>query len=190
MAHSAGRKEEGRRRVLAAAGRGFRRHGFGGIGVDGLARQAGVTSGAFYAHYPSKAAAFAAAVEAGMTELADGIARLQAEHGAGWLEPFVDFYLGERRLCDASESCALQSLAGDVARADPETRAAFERDYEMVVAMVAAGLSGTESVRVGKARALLALLAGSVSQARAVADPALSDSIATATKRAALAIMA
>ena len=62
----AGRKEAGRAKILASAGRGFRRHGFGGVGVDALAQEAGVTSGAFYAHFKSKAEAFRATVSAGL----------------------------------------------------------------------------------------------------------------------------
>ena len=57
MRYAAGHKEGARTRILDAAGRGFRRLGFGGIGVDGLAKEAGVTSGAFYGHFPSKAEA-------------------------------------------------------------------------------------------------------------------------------------
>ena len=40
------KKQETRQRILDAAGRGFRKGGYDGIGVDGLAKQAGVTSGA------------------------------------------------------------------------------------------------------------------------------------------------
>ena len=48
MRYGPGLKQEARTKILDAAGRGFRRLGFGGIGVDGLAKEAGVTSGAFY----------------------------------------------------------------------------------------------------------------------------------------------
>ena len=43
-----------RRKMVDAAGRGFRKNGYGGLGVDGLAKEAGVTSGAFYGHFKSK----------------------------------------------------------------------------------------------------------------------------------------
>ena len=55
-----GHKEESRQRIVAAAGRGFRKLGYGGIGVDGLAREANVTHGAFYGHFRSMAEAFRA----------------------------------------------------------------------------------------------------------------------------------
>ena len=73
MAHKAGQKEAGRARILLSAGRAFRSHGFGGCGVDGLAKGAHVTSGAFYAHFKSKADAFREAVVAGMADLRRGV---------------------------------------------------------------------------------------------------------------------
>ena len=81
MPHKPGQKEESRARILASAGRGFREHGFGGLGVDGIAKGAGVTSGAFYAHFPSKAAAFREAVAVGMADLREGIVRFRETAG-------------------------------------------------------------------------------------------------------------
>ncbi len=134
VAHRSGQKEESRARILAAAGRGFRRHGFGGLGVDGLATEAGVPSGAFYAHFKSKAAAFREAVTAGIRALHDGIEAMRAANGAGWREAFVDLYLGERRTCALADSCALQSLSVEVARADDDVRAAYEAELRQVIA--------------------------------------------------------
>ena len=180
-------KEESRARILASAGRGFRRSGYGGLGVDGLAKEAGVTSGAFYAHFDSKAAAFRDAVAAGLRELRDGIAAMRGAHGAGWRNKFVEFYLGERRTAELAESCALQSLTADVARADGDARLAYERNLQDVIDIAANGMSAkTNSERRAEVIALLALLSGGVSLARAVHDPELADEIAAAVRRAAL----
>ena len=58
MVYREEQKKLTRQRIVDAAGRGFRRGGYGGIGVDGLAKEAGMTSGAFYVHFDSKKAAF------------------------------------------------------------------------------------------------------------------------------------
>lgn len=185
MAHRAGQKEESRARILASAGRGFRSRGYGALGVDGLAKEAGVTHGAFYAHFKSKAAAFREAVATGMHDLRTGIERTR-ETGPGWRERFVDFYLGDRRTCDLAESCALQSLTGEVARADDDVREAYEAELRGVIEAAAAGMpSATEADRHADATALLALLAGGVSMARAVKDPVMGEAIAAAVRRAA-----
>ena len=75
MGHPVGKKEESRARILAGAGRGFRGHGYGGLGVDALTKEAGVTSGAFYAHFKSKAEAFRETVAIGMNDLKAGVER-------------------------------------------------------------------------------------------------------------------
>jgi AcrR family transcriptional regulator len=73
--------------MLEAAGRGFRSQGYDGIGVDGLAKGAGVTSGAFYAHFGSKAAAFDAALAAGLDEVIAAIPEYQLKYGDAWQGP-------------------------------------------------------------------------------------------------------
>lgn len=186
MAHPAGKKEESRSRILAGAGRGFRGHGYGGLGVDALAKEAGVTSGAFYAHFKSKADAFREAVTVGLNDLKAGVERIRADRGKRWRRHFVDFYLGDRRTSDLSDSCALQSLTNEVTRADPSTRQAYGAALKEVIAAVADGLEArTASARRGEAIALLALLSGAVSMARAVDDEKFAEEIAAAAASAA-----
>ena len=200
MRYGPDHKAEARTRIRNAAGRGFRRLGFGGIGVDGLAKEAGVTSGAFYGHFPSKAEAFKAAAVAGLAELREAIESLQANEGAAWLEKFVDFYVNVRRTCDLGESCALQSLTPEVARADRETRTAYEAELVRVVEAVAQGLSmqglsmkglsnGMLSARRKTAWAILSILSGGVSIARSTADPRLGSQVGAALKAAVLALI-
>ncbi|MDO8654525.1 MAG: TetR/AcrR family transcriptional regulator [Undibacterium sp.] len=180
-------KIQTRKRILAAAGRGFRKGGFGGIGVDGLAKEAGVTSGAFYVHFDSKAVAFRESVIQGMSELKEGVCHFQAEYGQTWWSEFVRFYLGVKRRCDLTESCALQALAPEVARSNDESRAAFEVYLREVATIIANGpLSIGAPLSVDAACVALATLTGAVTLARAVSDPALAEQIATSAERALL----
>ncbi len=188
MRYGPGHKKEARAKILGAAGRGFRRLGFDGIGVDGLAKEAGVTSGAFYGHFPSKAEAFKAAALAGLVELREGVETFRAKEGGAWLEKFVDFYMSVRRTCDLSESCALQSLTPEVARADEGAKAAYEAELLKVVEAVAAGLeNGTPPERRKTAWAILSMLSGGVTLARSTHDAKVGTQIAKAIKTAALA---
>jgi TetR/AcrR family transcriptional regulator, transcriptional repressor for nem operon len=190
MRYGRGHKEEARSNILSAAGRGFRRLGYGGIGVDGLAKEAGVTSGAFYGHFPSKADAFKAAAVAGLVDLREAIEQLRAAEGDAWLEKFADFYMSVRRTCDLGESCALQSMTPEVVRADPDTKAAYEAEMVKVVDAVAGGLSpGTLAARRKSAWAILAMLSGGVTLARSVEDPRLGTQIASGVKSAVLAVL-
>jgi TetR/AcrR family transcriptional repressor of nem operon len=177
-------KQQTRQRILDAAGRGFRKGGFGGIGVDGLAKEAGVTSGAFYVHFDSKASAFRESVVRGMSDLKDGVRHFQTEHGKSWWPEFVRFYLGTKRTCELAESCALQSLPPEVARADAPARRAFEVELLEIAALVAAGPSSVDAPEtVEAAFTALATLVGTVTLARAVEDEKVAQRIAAATER-------
>ncbi len=189
MRYAPGHKEEARERIVKAAGRGFRKGGFGGIGVDGLAKEAGVTSGAFYGHFSSKNEAFRAVVAAGMDNLVESIRALQTAQGDNWADAFIDRYLGERRTCDLGDACVLQALTPEVSRCSDDIRAAYEATFLKVVDTVAKGLQGKnpEDKR-RRAIALLTILSGGVTLARAVGDPLISEEIANALKPAARAI--
>ena len=189
MRYGPGHKEKVRVKILGAIGRGFRRLGYGGIGIDGLAKEAGVTSGAFYGHFPSKAAAFKAAALAGLVELREGVEYLRAREGDAWLEKFTDFYMNVRRTCDLGESCALQSMTPEVARADHDTKAAYKAEMLKVVEAVAAGLKhGTLPTRRKTAWAILSMLSGGVTLARSTEDTKVGTQIARAVKSTVLAV--
>lgn len=188
MAHSPGQKEASRAKILASAGRGFRSRGFGGLGVDALAAEAGVTSGAFYTHFKSKADAFRYAVVAGLKDLKSCVEQFKEQFGSRWTQDFIDFYMNDRRTCSLAESCALQSLSSDVARADEVTRQLFEKEFELVIEAVTAGLTGKSSAKRENAIVLMALLSGGVTLARAVNDPVLSDEIANSIRKVAASL--
>jgi AcrR family transcriptional regulator len=184
MRYSTEHKNETRARVLNAAGELFRQEGYGGSGIDALTKAAGVTNGAFYGHFKSKGEAFRAAVQTGLEELRLGISNLKAQKGKGWLAAFVSYYLGPKLTCALGQSCALPSLSPDVIRADADTRAAYEVELHRLIEEVASGLTGNSAItREENAIALLALLSGGVTMARAVSDPALSMRIVEALER-------
>jgi len=189
MGHPSGQKNETRARILAGAGRVFRSYGYGASGVDGLAQAAGVTSGAFYKHFSSKADVFRDTVVAGLRELASGIRAFRETSPNGWVRRFVDFYLSDRRTCSLAESCALQSLTAEVARANDETRDAYGTELQEVIEAAAEGLGApSHATRRKKTIVLLALLTGGVSLARAVRDPALAEEITEAIRGACVSL--
>lgn len=178
-------KEQTRERIIAAAGRVFRKGGYSGIGIDGLAKEAGVTSGAFYGHFESKKAAFEAAVIVGLSEVKLAITSLQKDYGAKWWEVFAKFYMNNRRTCDLAESCALQSLTPEVGRSDETVRALFENELLKIAAAANEGSAQElDQSTKDKTWASLAMLVGGVSLARAVRDEKLSDEIGLAIQNA------
>jgi len=186
MARSNKNEGDARTRLVEAAGRGFRTGGFGGTGVDALAKGAGLTSGAFYAHFDSKAEAFRLVVSDGLATLRNGIAAFQQRHGRGWRNPFVDFYLGERMELGIDEACGLPSFSSDVARADDATRAVYEKELTSLLEVLVAGFRGAHASE--RAWSFLAVLSGAAAMARAVKDERIRREILAAAGVAAKAI--
>jgi len=189
MRYKPDQKQQTAANILAAAERGFRLGGYGGTGVDGLAQEAGVTSGAFYKHFPSKAAVFEAAVKAGMQRYQDNIERLQAELGDDWLVALADYYLGHEHRTNIAEGCVVTGLSGEVARSSDQVRLDYQDGIDKVADQVEKGLSGSQADE-GKQRAwvILSMLAGGVLLSRAVHDESVAEEIAKAIHDATLAL--
>ncbi|MES2820372.1 MAG: TetR/AcrR family transcriptional regulator [Pseudomonadota bacterium] len=187
MRHKGVDKDETRRKVSEAVSRGFRTHGYAGVGVDKLAQDAGVTSGAFYGNFGSKRGAFEVALMMGLDEVIEGVPRFQAEHGAAWVQAFVEYYLGEAHREDLACGCAMATLTPEVVRADDAARITFEEKMTVIVQRVACGLDAADAEQAhARAWALLGVLTGGLTLARAMASPAMGDEVAAAIRTAAL----
>lgn len=186
MRYRSSHKQETKEKILKAAGQAFRNKGFGGIGVDGLAEGARLTSGAFYVHFASKLEAFREAVRSGLEELRDAIEAFRKERGEKWLAEFASFYMNDKRACDLQEGCALPTLSAEVERVGGKARDVYEQKLREVHAALAAGLPGSEIEQRDRAWVILAELSGGVTMARTVKDHSLSQEIANAVRNAAV----
>jgi AcrR family transcriptional regulator len=189
MRKTSAKSEASRQRIVEAAGQEFRKNGLGGIGVDGLAKSADLTSGAFYFHFNSKMDVFVASLRYSLAELRNGIRRFQEEQGKGWLAAFVEYYLGFKRTCDLTEGCSLPALSPEVERAGNQARSVYEEEVLGIVNTIAAGLpAGKALSRRDRALVIMALLSGGVNMARAVKSEAFAEEIAEAIRKAALSL--
>ena len=182
-------KEDTKERILQAASRGFRSHGYHGIGVNTLAKDAGVTSGAFYGYFRSKEDAFLTTVVTGLDEYRTGIETFRANYGANWSVALADYYLGRPHREDLACGCALPTLAPEVVRAGRRVRTAYQTKLIKLNEAIAAGLvNGNTKEKQDQAWVILALLSGGVTLARSVWDEDLAQQIATAIHQATIEI--
>lgn len=171
MRYSTEHKELTRKKILEAAANQFRIQGYDGLGIDALAKAAGVTNGAFYGHFTSKAQAFRQVARDGLDELAEGVRDFQAKEGAEWLGAFARFYLSDPKLDCAEALCAVPAFGPEVVRAAAETRADFAAGLAGVVDAMASGLDKVAAQeRTARAWAMLATLAGGVTVLRAMPE--------------------
>jgi TetR/AcrR family transcriptional repressor of nem operon len=166
---SAGRRAETRQRILAAAGHLFREHGIDGVGVDAVMKQAGLTHGGFYLHFPSKEA-LAAAVSQSLLEKAahrwGEISRAPDREAA--LEQIVLAYLDPARVA-AAKCCPLTTLGPDVARRSTSREAIAGALRGMLDALT----NVLPARRRKNALACLSTMVGAVVLARLADEPAL-----------------
>lgn len=187
MRYTPEQKRQTAANILAAAGRGFRLGGYGGSGVDGLAQEAGVTSGAFYKHFSSKAAAFEAAVDVGLKDFQRTVELAIADQHNDWLVALVDYYFSREHRVNLAGGCAVPGLTCEVARGHEHVRVVYQQGIEQVVSTIETGLTHLDKhERRPRAWAMLAMLSGGVQIARAVHDEAQAAEIATAMRDAVL----
>src|SRR5215469_17185642 len=84
-------KQATRRRIIETAGRRFKRDGIDGSGVATLMADAGLTNGAFYAHFASKDDLVATVVADQLREQREGLTAVAP--GRAGVQEFVRAYL-------------------------------------------------------------------------------------------------
>ena len=172
MRYAADQKEQTRKLIVAKAARSLRAHGADGIGVAGIMEEAGLTHGGFYAHFASKDVLIAEACRAALRETS---ARLDAEmtglpRGEA-LATFIEWYVSARHRDRMDRGCVFTTLATDIARRGPETRAVIDEAHTRLVNRLAGLLAkGPIAQRRLLAEGLLAEMVGVVILARAMAD--------------------
>ena len=172
-----------RERILEAASRLFRERGLDGIGVADLMQSAGLTHGAFYAHFASKEDLM---VEACARALARSAARWDrvaetSESSRAALAELATSYLSSRHRDHPGHGCVIAALGADVARQGGAVRRAYTRGLEALLGRLARLVPGRDvTARRRRALATYASMVGGVVLARAVDDAALSEEILNA----------
>lgn len=162
-------KARARAALLRAGTQSMKVSGFHGIGVDGLAAAADVTSGAFYSNFANKEAMLQAIIDASLGEpfLSDAQQGSKSERREK-LNSFVAEYLSVHHIDHPADGCVMPTLSADVARSGTATRQTYERKIAELAQRVAELLDGADRER--RAWSIVALLVGAVSIARAMPD--------------------
>lgn len=186
--YAAEHKEETRRRIVETAGLRFRQDGFDGSGIATLMKDAGLTNGAFYAHFTSKDDLIAHVIAEQLHEQAATYGN--TEGGREGLAEIVDDYLSAEHRESRREGCPSAALLGEVARSSPEARAAYTEGVLGLADAVAALLDpkSPERLRV-RVLGTLATLIGTLQLARAIDDPRLAEQLLEQGRRNVLAML-
>ncbi|MEU0413591.1 TetR/AcrR family transcriptional regulator [Streptomyces griseorubiginosus] len=182
-------KAETRRRIIETAGRRFKQDGIDGSGVSTLMKDAGLTNGAFYAHFASKDDLVTTAIADQLKVQAESVVAL-AEPGRAGLEQIVRGYLSPQHRERLADGCPNAALLDEIGRCTETTRQAYTDGVLILVEGIAERMAPADpsSARV-KALGLLGMLAGTLQLSRALTDRQLADHLLEQGIRNALALL-
>jgi AcrR family transcriptional regulator len=186
MRYEKGRKDASRRRIMDVAAERFRSEGIAASGLAGIMSDAGLTNGAFYPHFQSKAELVR---ECMVSTLEDQSRRLQDVFADGGLEAVLARYLSAEHRDDPGSGCVSAALLPELARQPTETRSLYAKYFLTMVQQMASSLPPGTRDPESVALAIYATLIGALQLARATQGTALSDRILAAGADAARALV-
>lgn len=177
MTTRAERKLRSREKILDAAAVRMRVEGLAGGGIADVMADAGLTHGAFYAHFAGKEELLCTALAHALTDQRKTwLGRPRPESWAERLKRLAGRYLTPAHRRDLARSCAFAALGSEAARAAPAFKEAFERELLASLAAICQGdFPEAEDRRQEEALAFLSLMVGSITLSRAVGSKELSD---------------
>jgi TetR/AcrR family transcriptional repressor of nem operon len=177
-----------RRRIIESAGRRLKRDGIDGSGIATLMADAGLTNGAFYAHFESKEDLVANAVVEQLREQRESFSA-QPPDRVG-LEQIVREYLSVQHRDNLQGGCASAALLDEIGRSTDALKRAYTEGVLVVIDDIAARLApdDPQSARL-KTLSVFALMAGTLQLSRALADRELADAVLEHGIQNALAIL-
>ncbi len=137
------KREQSHHRIVEAASRAVRRHGYAGVGVAEVMKEAGLTHGGFYAHFDSRDALLVEAIEhAGAISSAVLDERIAARTRATGnpLQALIELYLSDEHLAHPEHGCVVGALAGEMPRQEESVRIASTQRVDRLVRRVASAL--------------------------------------------------
>lgn len=186
MGHSREEKAQSRERILAAASRKIREDGLDSLSVSDLMKTANLTHGGFYGHFPSRDDMIVAGLE---RALQDGEATSTAGHrckAARTVKSIVNGYLSTAHRDNPGTGCAIASVAGDAARANPAVRAIIAVRLDRYMDAMAAAF-GEDGGADDFAAAAWSTMIGAIVLSRVFAGSPKSDRILAAARNSILA---
>lgn len=172
-------KEATHERIVETAARAIRRSGYDGTSVADIMKEAGLTHGGFYAHFPSREAMLAEAADRAGAEAVATSTRIAAsappEQG---LQSLLRAYLSKEHCNSPEAGCPVAALGSEMPRQAPEVRRAATRRIKEMIDVVARqspdwGQPGAHE----HALVTTATMVGALVMARAVDDLKLSDAL-------------
>ena len=169
-------KQATRQRIIEAAGCRLKRDGIDGSGIAALMADAGLTNGAFYAHFASKDDLVAATVADQLREQRASFS--EGPPGRAGVEQYVREYLSVQHRDNPGDGCPSAALLDEIGRCTDATRRAYTDGLLAVIDDIAARLAPDDPQPArAKMLSVFALMTGTLQLSRALADTQLADEV-------------
>src|SRR5437763_11016598 len=132
-------KQATRPRIIEAAGRRLKRDGIDGSGIATLMADAGLTNGAFYAHFESKEDLVASAVTEQLREQRERFSALPPDRAG--VEQIVRGYLSVQHRENVQGGCASAALLDEIGRTTDAIKRAYTEGVLVVIDDIAVCLA-------------------------------------------------
>jgi TetR/AcrR family transcriptional repressor of nem operon len=167
------RKTQSHERIVDVAARAIRRAGYRGFGVADIMKEAGLTHGGFYAHFPSRDALLVEAMQkAGrdnQVALSESMAKRMTK-GDSRFAALVGAYLHDIHLERSDTGCVVAALASETTRQSETVQQEAKRRVTDLVELVRSALP--EGVEREQAQVVAATLVGALQLARTLGGTA------------------
>jgi TetR/AcrR family transcriptional regulator, transcriptional repressor for nem operon len=188
MSSPPSRREATHDRIVDVAARALRRNGYAGVGVADVMKQAGLTHGGFYAHFESRDALIAEAIERAGRDTGAAMKRridTSRARGESPLRALVEGYLSEAHLNGTEAGCVVAALGSEMPRQPPTLLAPSVERVRRLIALVQRALP--EGAPKDRAMAIAGALVGSLQLARTLGVNAQGKAMLAAARGALLA---
>ncbi|RFA26276.1 hypothetical protein CAI21_17525 [Alkalilimnicola ehrlichii] len=170
-----------REKIVVTAANAYRKFGTGGISVQDVMKEAGLTHGGFYKHFSSKDALIAEACAWALDQTANRLAAAARRAPAGQgLQAIIDTYLSPAHRDHPEQGCAIAALGSELARYEGAPRCALGQGIQQLVELVAEYLPEHEQ---DAAKAIVGGMVGALVTARALDDRQLSDAFLASARQ-------
>lgn len=147
------------------------------MSVDDLMSSAGLTGGAFYAHFESKNNLFSELISSELTRLERTLTPIEDQTREQGVMQLLDAYLTSTHVREVGAGCVVPALGPEIARADAKVKRTFETSMNTLQQSWADRL-GDDDLAWGT----ICQLIGTITVARAMASKAAADRVIEASR--------
>ncbi|WP_163831356.1 TetR/AcrR family transcriptional regulator [Spartinivicinus ruber] len=174
-------KQVTRKRILDSAARLFAHKGYDNVSINEVMQDAGLTRGAFYAHFGSKSELYAESIITAATNGSDSLQQFSSSTQS--FDYLIKAYLSQEHRAGDEMHCPLAFLVTDVSQRDDTVRNVYTQAFKGFVNRLSTIKQNPKSLSTETALQNAVLMIGGLAIARAINEEALAEQLLNACQQ-------